>query len=65
MVTEKNPDKQAKKRTRPDPVSLYPLDFEEALRGILEAGPHVEPDEKPQKQQKQQDAAQPGKKNAP
>jgi hypothetical protein len=52
-TNDKKPD-SLKKRTRPDPVSLYPLDFEEALRGILEAGPHVEPDEKPQKQKKAQ-----------
>lgn len=47
-TNDKKPD-SPKKRTRPDPVSLYPLDFEEALRGILEAGPHVEPEEKQQK----------------
>jgi len=41
-TNDKKPD-SLKKRTRPDPVSLYPLDFEEALRGILEAGPHEEP----------------------
>jgi hypothetical protein len=58
MTDKKKPD-TTKKRTRPDPVSLYPLDFEEALRGILEAGPHVEPDEK---QQKQQEKAQKDKK---
>ena len=55
-TNDKKPD-NPKKRTRPDPVSLYPLDFEEALRGILEAGPHVEPDDKQQKkaQKKQKD----------
>lgn len=53
-TNDKKPD-TPKKRTRPDPVSLYPLDFEEALRGILEAGPHVEPDKKePEPQKKSQ-----------
>lgn len=46
MTKKKESMDSPKKRTRPDPVSLYPLDFEEALRGILEAGPHVEPDDK-------------------
>jgi len=53
-TNDKKPD-SPKKRTRPDPVSLYPLDFEEVLRGILEAGPHVEPDDKgAQNEQKKQ-----------
>lgn len=43
-TNDKKPD-SPKKRTRPDPVSLYPLDFEEALRGILEAGAHMEPED--------------------
>jgi hypothetical protein len=54
MTTDDKKPASPKKRTRPDPVSLYPLDFEEALRGILEAGPHVEPEGKEQKQQKKQ-----------
>lgn len=65
MTNDKKPD-SPKKRTRQDPVSLYPLDFEEALRGILEAGPHVEPEDEEQKQkqkQKAQDATQRGKKD--
>lgn len=41
-------DRGKRKYTRDEPVSLYPLDLEEALKALLETPPERNEDEKPE-----------------
>jgi hypothetical protein len=42
-------NKDEKKTTNEKPVSLAPLDFQEALKGLLQIKPEPKPEKKPRK----------------